>query len=160
MNMLDADAWGSDWLWSLPLILSNIIIHVFGLALINDAVVVILKDMAERRGFILKFAETIGVAVLLIILLHTIEAATWAVVYWFLGALPDYKIAMLAWRHDQLWACQYFPASAVADDGRSSVLDRSAAVRSDHGFSVRHDPIGLAGTSEQGGLARKVQAIF
>ncbi len=95
MNMLDADAWGSDWLWSLPLILSNIIIHVFGLALINDAVVVILKDMAERRGFILKFAETIGVAVLLIILLHTIEAATWAVAYWFLGALPDYKIAML-----------------------------------------------------------------
>jgi hypothetical protein len=31
----------------------------------------------------------------MIILLHTKEAATWAVAYWKLGALPDYKTAML-----------------------------------------------------------------
>jgi hypothetical protein len=95
MNTIDAATWGSDWLWSLPLILSNIVIHVFGLVLINDAVVLLLKDIAERRRFIVKFAEVIGAAVLLMILLHTLEAMTWAAAYRMLGAFPDYKTAML-----------------------------------------------------------------
>lgn len=95
MNIVDADMWGTDWLWSLPLILLNIVIHVFGLVFINDAVVFILKDIAERRRFMVKFTEVIGAAVLLMILLHTIEAFTWAAAYWMLGALPNYKTAML-----------------------------------------------------------------
>ena len=95
MDITDVSPWGVDWLWSLPLILLNVVIHVFGLVFINDAVVVILRDVAERRRFMVKFTEVIGAAVLLMILLHTIEAFTWAVAYWKLGALPDYKTATL-----------------------------------------------------------------
>jgi hypothetical protein len=95
MNSVNADTWTTDWIWSLPLILSNIVIHVFGLALINDTVVLVLKDVGEPRRFMLRFAEVMGGAVLLIIILHTIEAITWAAAYWMLGALPDYKTAML-----------------------------------------------------------------
>ena len=95
MNIVNADTWGADWIWSLPLILSNIVIHVFGLVFINDAVVIILKDIADRRRFMARFTMVIGAAVLLMILLHTIEAVTWAVAYRMLGALPDYKTAML-----------------------------------------------------------------
>jgi hypothetical protein len=95
MNALDESIWGVDWIWSLPLILSNLVIHVFGLVLINDAVIMVLKDLGEYRIFIFRFAQVIGVAMLLIILLHTLEAATWAVTYKFLGGLPDYRTAML-----------------------------------------------------------------
>jgi hypothetical protein len=95
MNIVEASTWGTDWIWSLPLILSNVVIHVFGLVFINDAVVFVLKDVTRQRRFMSRFALVIGTASLLIILLHTIEAVTWAVAYQMLGALPGYKTAML-----------------------------------------------------------------
>jgi hypothetical protein len=95
MNTIIAETWGVDWLWSLPLILSNVVIHVFGLVLINDAVILILKDVAAKRRFMTKFAVIIGAAVLLIIVLHAAEAVTWALAYWMLGAFADTKTAML-----------------------------------------------------------------
>ena len=35
----DMTPWIADWAWSLPLILLTVIIHVFGLGLINERVV-------------------------------------------------------------------------------------------------------------------------
>lgn len=95
MNVLDANTWSADWAWSLPLMLLNIIIHVFGLVFINDAVVRILRDVAGKSRVMTRFTAVIGAAVLLIIVLHAVEAATWAVGYRLLGALPDSKGAML-----------------------------------------------------------------
>jgi len=95
MNTIIADTWSADWLWSLPLILSNIVIHVFGLVLINDAVILVLKDDAGQRRFMTKFAAVIGAVVLFIIVLHAAEAAAWALAYWMLDAFPDTKTAML-----------------------------------------------------------------
>jgi hypothetical protein len=95
MNALDADTWSTDWAWSLPLMLLNVIIHVLGLVFINDAVIHMRRDVGARHRFVTKFAAMICAAVLLIIVLHALEAGTWAAAYRLLGALPDNKSAML-----------------------------------------------------------------
>lgn len=95
MDVLDATPWGTDWAWGLPLILLNVIIHVFGLAFIYDAFTVLLRETTARRRFMIRFAEVMSVSVLLIVVLHGLEAITWAVAYLSLGAIPDSKSAML-----------------------------------------------------------------
>src|SRR5262245_16785137 len=95
MDSMDVVTWGTDWLWSLPLILLNVVIHVFGLAFIYDAVIVVLREISVRRRFMVRFAEVMGVAVLLIIVLHALEAITWALAYRALEAFPNNKTAML-----------------------------------------------------------------
>ncbi|HVG51332.1 MAG TPA: hypothetical protein VM867_06860 [Xanthobacteraceae bacterium] len=95
MESLEIDTWGTDWAWSLPLILLNVVIHVFGLAFIYDAVIVLMRETAALRRFMFKFAEVMGAAVLLIIVLHAAEAITWALAYRALGAFPSNKMAML-----------------------------------------------------------------
>ena len=87
--------WNSDWAWSLPLIVLNVVIHVMGLALISKSVVPVLSGAMERHRFMPTFAVLMGVTTLLATTLHGIEAAIWATAYWLLGALPDTKSAML-----------------------------------------------------------------
>ena len=96
-NMTDADIapWGANSAWGLPLILLTVVIHVFGLALINDGVVRVLRRTTRRRSFIPLFAIVMAVAVLLATALHGVEAAAWAAAYLFLGAVPDPKSATL-----------------------------------------------------------------
>jgi hypothetical protein len=87
--------WGADWACSLPLILLTVVIHVFGLGLINERVVRALSRSMDHRQLVRVFALVIGVAVLLVTGLHTIEGAAWAVAYRLLGAVADAKSAML-----------------------------------------------------------------
>jgi len=96
-NVTRADMflWGADWAWSLPLILLTVVIHVFGLGLINERVVRALSRSIDRRRLVPLFALVMGVAVLLVTALHTIEGAAWAAAFLFLGAVPDAKSAML-----------------------------------------------------------------
>ena len=51
--------------------------------------------MRNRRRFALIFGPVIGSTVLLVTVLHAIEAATWAIAYRLLGAIPDVRSAML-----------------------------------------------------------------
>jgi hypothetical protein len=95
MDTLDATTWGTDWAWSLPLILLNVVIHVFGLAFIYDTVVALLREIDARRRFMVRFAAVMSVAVLLIIVLHALEAIAWALAYRMLEVFPDNKTAML-----------------------------------------------------------------
>lgn len=95
MHVLDGTPWGMDWLWSLPLILLNVIIHVFGLAFIYDSFTVLVREIDRRRRFMFRFAVAMNAAVLLIVLLHGFEAISWALAYLALGAVPDAKSAML-----------------------------------------------------------------
>ena len=95
MDVLVATPWGTDWAWSLPLILLNVIMHVFGLAFIYDAFTFLLRETTARRRFMIRFAEVMSASVLLIVVLHGLEATTWAVAYLALGAVPDSKSAML-----------------------------------------------------------------
>ena len=87
--------WTADWAWSLPLILLTVVIHVFGLGLINERVVRVLSRSMDRRHMVPLFALVMGVAVLLMTALHGIEGVAWAAAYVFLGAVPDAKAAML-----------------------------------------------------------------
>ena len=95
MNTVDAGGWSGNWAWSLPLIVVNVVIHVIGLGLINESVVRVLSGARQRRRFMPTFALVMGVPALLAIVLHGIEAATWATAYLLLGALPNTKSAML-----------------------------------------------------------------
>ena len=96
-NMTEAEnaPWGGNWAWGLPLILMTVVIHVFGLAIINDGVVRVLRRTTRRGSFIPLFAIIMAAAVLLATGLHAVEAAAWAAAYRFLGAVPDAKSAML-----------------------------------------------------------------
>jgi hypothetical protein len=96
-NMAEVDIapWEASWAWGLPLILLTVVIHVFGLAVINDGVVWVLRRTAKRRSFIALFAIVMAVAVLLATVLHGIEAAAWAGAFRLLGAVPDNRSAML-----------------------------------------------------------------
>ena len=84
--------WVADWAWSLPLILLTVVIHVFGLGIINERVV---RRSMNRRRLITLYALVMGVAILLITALHAIEGGAWAAAYLFLGAVPDAKSSML-----------------------------------------------------------------
>jgi hypothetical protein len=95
MNAVDVGGWNANWAWGLVLIVLNVVIHVIGLALIYERVVHVLSGAIEHRRFIPRFVVVIGIAALLATLLHGIEAADWATAYRLLGALPDYKSAML-----------------------------------------------------------------
>lgn len=95
MDVLNATPWGIDWAWSLPLILFNVIIHVFGLALIFDAFTLLVRKENTRHRFVMQFAKVMSVSILLIVALHGLEAVTWALAYLSLGALPNSKTAML-----------------------------------------------------------------
>ena len=95
LTCADMLLWTADWAWSLPLILLTVVMHVFGLGLINERVVRRLSRSIGRRRLIPLFTVVMGMAVLLITALHAIEGAAWAGAYLFLGAVPDAKSAML-----------------------------------------------------------------
>src|SRR5271169_5757370 len=87
--------WHTDWGWSLPLIVLTVVIHVFGLGLINEHVFRLLSGMVGRRRFTAAFVLVMGIVALLVTTLHAIEGAAWAIAYRVLGALLDGRSAML-----------------------------------------------------------------
>jgi hypothetical protein len=95
MNTEELGTWYADWMWSLPLIVVNVVIHIFGFALIYNKVVGVLGSAMARLRFLSMFAAVMGVTVTLATILHGIEAAVWAAAYWSLGAMPDIRSAML-----------------------------------------------------------------
>jgi hypothetical protein len=87
--------WGADWAWGLPLIVLTVVIHVFGLALISQKAVLVFSHMTARYHPTAVFAVVMGTTTLLTTSLHALEAGIWSASYWFMGALPEYKSAML-----------------------------------------------------------------
>ena len=88
-------AWRANWAWGLPLIVLTVVIHVLGLGLLNvKAIQIFARPKAHHRPFSV-FVLVMGTMTLLASVLHGAEAAIWAVSYQLLGALPDYKSAML-----------------------------------------------------------------
>jgi hypothetical protein len=91
---LDA-LWDVDWLWSLPLIVITVVMHVIGMMLIFRGVYRVMSRAVARRRFAPTFLATTGVVVLLATILHALEAGIWSVAYRLLGALPDARSALL-----------------------------------------------------------------
>ena len=73
----------------------TVLMHVFGLIMIRNVVIDLLEHAAGGRRFSFVFAVVMGSAVLLVTVLHAIDAAVWGAAYLLLGALPDAKTAML-----------------------------------------------------------------
>ena len=94
MNPIGVGTWIGDWVWSLPLIVLTVVIHVCGLAVIGERIEGVISRM-DRHRFILKFARVMGATALLATMLHGFEAFIWATAYRILGALPNNRIAML-----------------------------------------------------------------
>jgi hypothetical protein len=87
--------WEADWLWSLPLIVLSVVIHVVGLMIIFREVVRIMGIAVVRRRFAPMFIIVMGTVALLATLLHALEGTLWAAAYRLLDALPDNRSAML-----------------------------------------------------------------
>ncbi len=88
--------WSSDWAWGLPLIVLTVLIHVSGLGLISQRIVHgNVVRMIERRHPTVAFVVGLGVTTLLATCLHGIEAGIWAFAYRFLGAIQEFRYAML-----------------------------------------------------------------
>jgi len=93
--MYSALSWDNDWAWALPLIVVTLIVHVVGLAVINQRMVRALSRAWGGHRFFPMFVFVMSGTALLAILLLAFEATLWAVAYRSLGALPDGRTAML-----------------------------------------------------------------
>jgi hypothetical protein len=87
-------AWAGDWAWGLPLIVFTVTVHVVGLGLISQRTLNS-SSRTIRSHSVATFVVVIGLTTLLITILHGLEAGIWAVAYRFLGALLDFRSAML-----------------------------------------------------------------
>ena len=89
-------AWGNDWVWGCPLIVLTVIIHVLGLGSIGREAILIYQNGGKRRRYPqIAFALVLGTSTLLATFLHALETGIWAFAYLGLGALPNYRTAML-----------------------------------------------------------------
>jgi hypothetical protein len=70
MNTEELGTWYADWMWSLPLIVVNVVIHIFGFALIYNKVVGALGSAMARLRFLSMFAAVMGVTVTLTTILR------------------------------------------------------------------------------------------
>jgi hypothetical protein len=95
MSSAAETTWEVDWLWSLPLIVMCVLVHVVGLMLIYGEVIRFMSIAVIRRRFVPMFIIVMGVVALLATVLHGLEGTLWAVAYRLLDALPDNKSAML-----------------------------------------------------------------
>jgi len=95
MNPLEYMQWGPDWLWGIPIITLNVVIHVFCLALFTQKIENMLHGYRSHRHFVPAFALVMGIAVIFVTGLHIVEGAVWAAAYRILGAIADNKSAML-----------------------------------------------------------------
>jgi hypothetical protein len=86
--------WSADWIWGCPLIVVTVIIHVLGLGFVSHWVLQACSGILKRRP-VTAFVIVIGTTTLLATVLHAIESGLWAVAYWGIGAVSDYKSAML-----------------------------------------------------------------
>jgi hypothetical protein len=100
--------WGADWLWGLPLLVGTVIFHVCVFVLMERALFLLLGKGDQRRGSGYRIVA-IAVIALAAAMLHSLEATAWAILYLFLGALPNVEVAML------------YSLSAITDYGHAAV---------------------------------------
>jgi hypothetical protein len=85
--------WNGNWAWSIPLIAFTVMLHTVCFTYISERIELPISINGAKA--VMRFALVIGRTTILATLLHTAEAMLWAAVYWFLGALPDRKSALL-----------------------------------------------------------------
>lgn len=95
VSSVPVSGWSADWAWGLPLIMGTVLFHILGLGLIRQRAKRFSTRSIKRRYPTAAFVMVMSGATLLATCLHGIEAGIWAGAYLGLGALPDFKSAML-----------------------------------------------------------------
>lgn len=93
-----AGVWLTDWLWGLLLVAMSLALHASGLGVAGLCLAKWFGRFIEAphriHDFLFLFPTVIGVATLLLAILHGIEASLWAAAYVWLGASPDFSHAV------------------------------------------------------------------
>jgi hypothetical protein len=89
------EAWSNNWAWGLPLIVLTVLVHALVLVEIRDRIVLQLPLALHARRSSMVLALLMVVSVLMLTVLHAVEAGAWAGAYVALGARPDAASAML-----------------------------------------------------------------
>ena len=87
--------WGIDWIWSLPLIVTTVIVHIIGLMLIFRGFVDVMSGAIIRGRVVPMFILSMAAVAMVAVLLHGFKGTIWATSYRSLDAIPDYRSAML-----------------------------------------------------------------
>ncbi len=87
-------AWGADWGFGVPMILASIAFHVSGLVGL-EWLLIALERRRKRPRSILYFLFLMLLIANIVMIMHVLEAAAWAILYWRLGALPDFQTSSL-----------------------------------------------------------------
>ena len=86
--------WGADWGYGIPLILASIAFHVSGLVGLEWLLIGFERRRKKPRT-ISYFLVMMLICANVALLMHVTEATAWALLYAYLGALPDFQTAML-----------------------------------------------------------------
>ena len=86
--------WGADWGFGVPMILASVAFHVSGLVGL-EWLLIILERGRQRPRSIAYFLFLMLLIANIILIMHVLEAAAWALLYWRLGALPDFQTSSL-----------------------------------------------------------------
>ena len=85
-------SWMHDWSWGLPLLVLTIVAHV-------AAIVLTAKILGRYKGSdqhtVSRFIIFVALAAIASTVYSTLEAAAWAALYLWVGALPASRAAML-----------------------------------------------------------------
>jgi hypothetical protein len=95
MDPIIVAPWPKAWACSLPLIVLTVVLHAYGLGLLNK---VVAATLIGGRRFRCPFSISsflIGATALSVTVLHGLEGFIWAITYRLLGALPNIKFATL-----------------------------------------------------------------
>lgn len=101
--------WSSDWLWGLPLLVITVVFHVSMFVLMEKALVLNMGH-GEHTRTLSHFIIAIALIALGAATLHGLQAAAWAFLYIWLGAMPDGSAAML------------YSLSAITSYGHSAIF--------------------------------------
>jgi len=89
------EVWSNNWAWGLPLIVLTVLVHALALVEIQERVVLQLPLVLHALRSSIVLAVLMVVTVLLLTVLHAVEASAWAGAYVALGARADFASAML-----------------------------------------------------------------
>ena len=143
-------SWMPDWSWGLPLLVLTIVAHV-------SAIVVTAKMLGKYRGSdphkASRFIIFVALAALASAVYLTLEAAAWAALYLWVGALSAWRAAMLYSRRrdDQLRSRQHLSGGPLATARRDRSRQRRHPLWPDDRVSLRRYSPGLAAAA---GLTR------
>jgi hypothetical protein len=86
--------WEIDWVFGVPMLVGITVMHISALVLVAYSLIVFERRRNAPRSFFFFLLACIYVATVIIVL-HGLESYGWALLYVFLGAIPNWRDALL-----------------------------------------------------------------